>query len=120
MTRVEFHAKRPARTQRCQGRGCGPHGHRATSWQHWLPQQALRVYVSGLRLPESEARAVLRRLLADERNLSPFCHRFHLASRGGRELFTREMVPVSAWEFARELGEAYVARLERAYPMRRS
>lgn len=110
---VVFRAREPARNGKCFR--CR---RRANHWHHWTPQQFIRVYVRGLRLPREQARPLLRDLLRDERNLVRVCHACHgghtVASAGSS--FTRADVPESAFDFARELGEEYVVRLEREYP----
>lgn len=110
---VRFQAKEAARRGvcfRCRVR-------KADHWHHWTPQQHIRVYVRGLRLPETDARRLLRRLLRDERNLSRACRSCHLASEfapDGR--FTWEDVPGSAVEFAAELGPEWSERIRILYP----
>lgn len=89
---------------------------RAAGWHHWVPQQHLRAYVRGLRLDPGIAKQYLRRLLKDERNLYAVCSSCHQNAEHGNTPFTREEIPASAWDFARELGEWAVVRLERAYP----
>lgn len=60
--------------------------------------------------------------LRDARNLVPMCFDHHLAhenwSGHGRARLTRDLLPARVWEFARELGEWAVVRLEREYPVR--
>jgi hypothetical protein len=108
--RVTFKARKPARTHRCFR--CGD---RATSWHHWLPQQAIRVYVRGLRLTDEASRILLRDLLRDERNLSPACHHCNLAENDRSRPFTASEVPASAREFAGELGPEWESKLARRY-----
>lgn len=114
--RVEFQAPTPAYQQECAR--C--HGD-AQTWHHWIRQEWLRVHVERLRLEEAAARKLLRRLLRDLRNLTPFCRACHAAGEAkdirSRHSFKRHEIPPSAWAFAREVGgEPFVARLERAYP----
>lgn len=88
-------------------------------WHHWLPQRLLREYVRSLRLDAEQARTVLRRLLHDERNLSPVCltcHDAHEHPGVSNERFGRADVPASAIEFAVELGPEWAERLRRLYP----
>jgi hypothetical protein len=112
--RVRFVAKRPARTQKCFR--CGA---RAAHWHHWLPQQAIRVYAAYDRtvrwLTEDEHRLLLRRLLRDERNLSPVCAPCHMTTKAGRDAFTAAEVPARAREFAAELGAEWAEKLGRRY-----
>jgi hypothetical protein len=112
--RVEFRARRPAREQACAWPGCD---RSAASWHHWLTQDAIRAYVRSLRIrDEPEEDRLLRRLLRDERNLSPFCARHHGPHGTTAHEYTWPQVPASACEFARELGREWFAKLRRAYP----
>jgi hypothetical protein len=90
----------------------------ARQWHHWIAQQHIRAYVDSLRIrDETQERAVTRRLLHDERNLSPVCfacHDSHENVANGPK-FTAADVPESAHAFAAELGAWYVARLEHDY-----
>jgi hypothetical protein len=112
---VEFQARCPAKTQRCAR--CGEP---ATTWHHWLTQEAIRVHVRTLMrdVPASQARRLLRRLLRDERNLTAYCAGCHAdgEAKAGSRPFTYDEVPGSAFRFAAELGARAVARLERTYP----
>lgn len=112
--RVEFRALRPAKSQTCSWRGCT---RTAASWHHWTAQQHLRVFARSLRLPDEQERAVLRDLLRDERNLSPFCRKHHGSHGTTSHEFAWSQVPRSAREFARELGDEWFERLRRAYPV---
>lgn len=112
---VRFHARQPARAQDCAEPGCS---RKARTWHHWLPQQQIRAYVRSLRLPDSKSRPLLRRLLRDERNLSPFCGDHHGEHGTTAHEFEHEQVPASAFEFAGDLGPEWRARLERMYPQR--
>lgn len=85
---------------------------------HVLPQRAIRDYVVELRLPLPDGRKLLKKLLTDKRNRMWLCVDCHAGYEHGNLTIYREMTPVSAWDFARELGERYVARLERMYPTR--
>jgi hypothetical protein len=97
---------------------CGTRKRRREA-HHVLPQQHIRTYAHSLRLPEDEERRLLRRLLTDRRNRLVLCAgplSCHAQLEARRLLVTRHRTPASAWEFAAELGEAYVMRLERLYP----
>jgi hypothetical protein len=85
-------------------------------WHHWLPQESIKVYVRGLRLPEDAERARLRVLLHDRRNVSALCVTCHGNTGTLGHRMTRKDVKPSAFEFARELGPEWLARLERSYP----
>jgi hypothetical protein len=91
---------------------------KAVHWHHWIAQQHLRAYVDSLRIrDDGQKRALLRRLLHDQRNLSPVCFDCHDAHehRVNGPKFTAADVPDSAREFAAELGAMYVVRLEHDY-----
>jgi hypothetical protein len=112
--RVVFKARTAARKHRCFR--CG---RRAQQWHHWLPQQAIRVYVRGLRLASEDARPLLRRLLRDERNLSAVCagcHAEHESPGVDSRRFAAEDVVSTAHEFAAELGPEWASRLVTMYP----
>lgn len=116
---VRFRAPHPARDELCPT--CLLQGVKrpAASWHHWLPQQQIRVYVRGLRLPDRPSRRRLGHLLGDRRNLTAFCEDHH-GSHGTRSHdFVRAQVPDSAFEFAMELGQEWAERLVRMYPVRR-
>lgn len=66
-------------------------------------------------LGPSQVRRELRDLLRDERNLSAFCHDCHMNAEHGNRRLSWGDVPVSAHEFARELGPEWFWRLRRAY-----
>jgi hypothetical protein len=84
---------------------------------HWCKQRWLIDYVRDLDLPDDEARALLKDLLSDERNISVLEHTVHLDGHTNpRCLFTRDDVKPEAFVFAAELGPAMVQKLERAYP----
>jgi hypothetical protein len=83
---------------------------------HGLPQQVVRRHVEGLRLPEADARRLMLDLLSDVRNRMAVCVECHPKVEHGRSI-PRHKVPRSVFEFAAELGERYVARLERMYPL---
>jgi hypothetical protein len=109
-----FRAKRPARTQKCR---CGA---TATVHHHWLGATYLRTYMRGVAqrdgLDPEAVRRELRWLLADERNLTAYCHRCHEAGDpvlGGG--FRARDVPASARMFAAGLGAEWAERLRRAY-----
>lgn len=111
--RVVFKARTPARVRRCAI--CN---RQARAYHHAIPQQVLRRHVSGLRLPEPDARRTLRRLLRDERNLVPTC----VACHGDQEQpgvkdrpIRLRHLPDSFWEFADELGEWARVRAETLY-----
>lgn len=52
----------------------------------------------------------------DPRNGMPLCRRCHDLHTTAARRIPRRRLPASAWEFAQELGERFVARLERTYP----
>jgi hypothetical protein len=89
----------------------------ASTRHHVLPQQQIKRYVSALRreMPAGQ-KGLLRRLLADKRNLVPMCFPCHMAHESWSKRLTRDQIPKQAWDFARELGEWAVVALERAYP----
>lgn len=87
---------------------CGRPG--ATTRHHVLPRQVIRREGRSLGLR-------VRVLLADPRNLVPMHFDCHLAHENWAPRLTREQVPERAWQFARELGEWAVVRLERDYPV---
>lgn len=116
---VRFRARRPARDQWCAR--CAERGRRrrADCHHHWLPQQHIRVYVRGLRLSEQTARALLRKLLRDERNLVALCddcHEAHESPGVTSRRLSGEEVPYDARVFALELGPEWAAKLTRLYP----
>lgn len=87
-------------------------------WHHWLGQQHIRAYVDAQRIrDEGEERALTRRLLHDDRNLSPVCFECHDAHENAANgpKFSAGDVPDSAREFAAELGGWFVVRLEHDY-----
>lgn len=90
----------------------------AAAWHHWLGQQHIRRYVDSLRIrDEGQERSVTRRLIHDERNLSPMCwscHDLHENVANGRK-FAADLVPDTAHVFAAELGPWYTARLAHDY-----
>lgn len=79
---------------------------------HLISQQHLRSYVRSLRLPEMEARKLLRRLLSDVRGSLALCRPCHARLERRFTLLTYEQIPIAAWAFARELGPWATARLE--------
>lgn len=86
---------------------------------HILPQRYLREYVDSLRLPEAEARSLLRRLISDTRNRLWLCvgpMSCHAQYEGAMLVIPRSVIPASAFEFTAELGDRWVARLEALYP----
>jgi hypothetical protein len=86
---------------------------------HVLSQELIRAYVRGLRLPEAQERRLLRKLLSDTRNRIWLCAGplgCHQQFEGAMLVIPRSKVPWSAFVFAAELGDRYVARLERDYP----
>lgn len=91
---------------------------KAAAWHHWLGQQHIRRYVDAQRIRDDGAeRALTRRLIHDERNLSPMCwdcHDAHENVANGPK-FPEDLVPDSARIFAAELGPWYVVRLEHDY-----
>lgn len=90
----------------------------ARHWHHWIAQQHIRAYVDSQRIrDEGQERALTRRLLHDERNLSPVCFACHDAHENvaNGPKFTAADVPDSSREFAAELGGWYVARLQHDY-----
>lgn len=91
-------------------------GHQAQSWHHLLPAQSIRVYVRGLRLSEGASRALLRRLLADPRDLAATCLSCHMAHELHVRPLTASQVPDEARELAAELGAECSERLNRHYP----
>lgn len=111
---VKFRAKSPAREHACVRHArCG---RRASGWHHWLPQQHIRTFVRGLRLSEDSARALLKKLLEDERNLVAMCHECHEAHEGRSRPLSGEEVPHAAKVFALELGPEWAERLAQMYP----
>lgn len=114
--RVEFRARTPAREHtcfKCKRR-------KAQHWHHWSPQSHIRAFVRAERIRELRHEAVLlRRLLRDERNLSPVCAGCHGDKALGASRLTREDVPASAFEFAMEMGAEWLERLRGLYPSRR-
>lgn len=117
-----FVARRPAREETCARCSTPARPRRADHWHHWLPQQQIRAYVRGLRLSPESTRAMLRKLLRDERNLVALCAGCHLGHEQpgidtGRRL-TAEEVPHAARVFALELGPEWAERLRRLYRSR--
>lgn len=117
LKRVEF------RGPMLSGRSCAQcladgKSRKAAAWHHWLGQQHIRAYVDSQRIrDEGQDRALRRRLLHDERNLSPMCwrcHDDHENVANGRK-FAAGLVPEPAREFAAELGPWFVVRLEHDY-----
>jgi hypothetical protein len=96
--------------------GCaGP----AANRHHVLAQTHLRKHARSECRPDK--RAITNReaaLIADKRNMVPMCFDCHMSHENWSKRLTREQVPESAWEFARELGEWAVVRLENDYPRR--
>ena len=82
---------------------------------HLLSQESVRVYVRSLRLPEAEARVLLRRLLSDQRGGVALCRPDHEAVENRSLPFPRSKIPLVAWQMAAELGEWATVRLEREY-----
>jgi hypothetical protein len=116
---VRFRAKRPARTRVCVRCAAEGRRRRASVHHHWLPQSQIRAYVRSLRMRDEDAeRKLLKRLLDDERNTSPFCNAHHGSHGTTAHEFTADEVPPSAREFARELGPEWAERLRRMYPAR--
>lgn len=111
-----FKAKAPARTQKCTC-GAKPKPHRATTYHHWLPQKTLRQHARSwareVNASPENVRAYLYGLLRDERNLTPMCHQTNLDLENWST--KRPTPPKSAYEFAAELGEEWLVRLERSY-----
>ena len=86
---------------------------------HVLPKQVIRQYVRGLRLPSVEAIPLSKRLLSDTRNRLWLCEGplgCHPQFENRRLVIPRDRVPQGAFEFAAELGERFVAWLEKRYP----
>jgi hypothetical protein len=115
---VTFSAAAPARGEMCAWCFERQRFRAATSWHHFLPQEQIRRYVDGLvrTMGKRELVRLLRRLLADERNLVALCfdcHDGHEHTISGRRGI--EVVPASAFEFAGELGPEWVERLRRNY-----
>ena len=83
---------------------CAACGKRAVHLHHLVPKQVLR----------REAR---RDRLTDPRNLLPLCFDCHFNHESWSHRLERHQVPAKTWEFAKELGEWAVVRLERDYPV---
>lgn len=110
---VQFKSRRAAANYPCARHpGEDPRRvHRASTWHHWLPKYKLREYVRGLRLPYDDAYKLLRKLIHDERNLTPYALGCHISAERDQPRFgtsappfRRSEVPASAFEFAREIG----------------
>jgi hypothetical protein len=116
--RVEFKAPGAARELYCVRCERRARKRRARSWHHWVPQQALRRHAAAERLDENEERRLTRKLINDPRNVSPVCGECHVDHEAPmpRDPFLAQDVPASARAFAAELGEPFVALLERLYP----
>lgn len=113
LRRARFRGPTPAREHTCAKAGCD---RRAASFHHWLPQQHIRGYVRSLRLDDDDAEfALTRRLLNDERNVSPFCRDHHADHGSTSHEFEIGEVPQSAYDFAVELGAEWVAKLVQTY-----
>lgn len=83
---------------------CAACSRRAVHMHHLIPKQVLR-------------REGRRSSMSDPRVLLPLCFECHFNHESWARRLTRDQVPSSAWEFARELGEWAVVRLERDYPV---
>lgn len=80
-------------------------GKRAVHLHHLVPKQVLR-------------RELRHDRLTDPRNLLPLCFDCHFNHESWAKRLTFDQLPRSVFEFARELGEWAVVRLERDYPLR--
>jgi hypothetical protein len=78
---------------------------RAVHQHHLIPKQVLR----------REGRSDR---LTDPRVLMPLCFDCHFSHESWSRRIWRDQLPASVWEFARELGEWAVCRLEQDYPVR--
>jgi hypothetical protein len=121
-SRVEFRPNRSAKQFTCERcKKLRPESpstwNRAVHWHHWLPQESLRVYVRGLRLPQDEQNSKLLALLHDRRNISALCLNCHGNTGTLGHQMRRSDVKQSAFTFAAELGTEWLARLERSYPI---
>jgi hypothetical protein len=107
-----FRARGPARTQDCKR--CRKR--KAHHWHHWTPQTTLRTYMRSKSKGEDpfDIRKELGILLRDDRNLTPLCNSCHAANGIGWTTVPMKP-PESAYEFATELGDEWLVRLERAY-----
>ena len=104
---------------RIRGKVCIACGAPAANHHHVLGAQHLRRWAREQRGWERKERPYkTQAVLKDDRNLVPMCFPCHMDHEAWARRLTRDQVPASTWEFARELGEWAVVRLERDYPVR--
>jgi hypothetical protein len=116
-----FVARRSAREECCARCSTAARPRRADHWHHLLPQSQIRVFVRGLRLSPESTRALLKKLLRDERNLLALCadcHLDHEQPGATTQRLTGEEVPHEARVFALELGPEWAERLRKMYRSR--
>jgi hypothetical protein len=84
---------------------------------HLVTKRWIRDYVMSLRITDPAERAQHRlTLLGDVRNALACCGACHANHTAGALVIPRRLIPAAAFEFAAELGEPMLARLERRYP----
>lgn len=88
---------------------------------HITPQQKIRVHVRGIPMDPEDRRYLHIHLLSDPRNRLWLCDFAPLACHPQLEAHRltvyRDQIPASAFEFAAELGEPFVAWLEKRHPI---
>lgn len=87
---------------------------------HLVECSALRQWAMSQRLDPAEAWALERRLINDRRNALSLCKICHARATNAHARVSRSLLPPAVFEFAGELGEWALIRLEQAYPANRS